>query len=807
MTHLNAEKYREFFRKLTRKERYDYQERVADILLAGRNVILRAPTGAGKTWAALAPFFYSRQIESPIADRVLYALPLRSLATSLFRETRNDAIAAGMVDVDIRLQTGETRDDRFFESDIVFTTIDQLLSSYLFHPVSLPARKIGNINAGALIGSLIVFDEFHLLEPGKSMSTAIEMLDRLVSGSPLAQFVLMTATLCTDTVEWLAQKLNADIVTLPLEEVAALPSQEGKKRFYRLIDRPMTVEDIVACHSSKRTIVLANSVSRAQQLFAELTSSDGRKRFSENTEFRLLHSRYLPEDRKAAEDCLADWFGPKVTRSDVVLVTTQVIEAGMDLSCDNLHTELAPMNSLVQRGGRCARRRNETGTVWVYELEESPDGKRRLGPYRDRAVIVDDTRKTLIASLSNPDTPVASHEELAWVDCVHADEERKALGNLRNLNGIRDAVHLAMDGDNANAARELVRDVDSIDVIVTATPDEIRFDRKQWPRAISIPRMSLWTLRDAIESKKAPWVVKTAREKDVLPGGGLFVEWIPLRTKEELPTAGWMIAVHPNFASYSPKLGLQLGVAGVPMSLEPRVRPAFTQYSYEFEPYSLHIRRVRDAAIKHFGKCQRAAELLGNRYGVTKNDVERWVDVACALHDIGKLATGWQTPIMNWQNLKDDEAGRTLRNGPIAHSDFDPETDRTRQRDNQFRRPPHAAEGAWAVSGMLAASLEEIAARAIFTAITRHHVTWSEELGNYAFPESAANEVRSTVGDLLPPATVRLLDKPGEVTRRDDFRSCLLRFHDLTDAPAWAAYAWIVRRLRLADQASLKGDQ
>lgn len=799
--------FESFFGKLTGNDPHAFQVTVSQKLVAGRNVILRAPTGAGKTWSVLAPFLHARCAGIGFADRVLYALPLRSLATSLFRETCGCAAKARMSDVEIRLQTGETREDRFFESDIVFTTIDQLLSSYLFHPVSLPARRIGNINAGALIGSLIVFDEFHLLEPGKSMSTAIEMLDRLVSGSPLAQFVLMTATLCTDTVEWLARKLNADIVTLSPEEVAALPSQQGKKRYYRWIDRPMTIEDVVANHGGKRTIVLANSVGRAQQLFAKLTSPECHKRFGEKTEFRLLHSRYLPDDRKAAEECLADWFGPKATRTDVVLVTTQVIEAGMDLSCDNLHTELAPMNALVQRGGRCARRRNETGIVWVYELEESADGGRRLGPYRDRAVVVDDTRKILIASLRNPDTPIASHEELAWVDAVHKTEERKALEDLQNLNGIRNAVHLAMDGDNPNAARELVRDVDSLDVIVTATPEEIRFDRKQWPRAVSVPRMSLWALRDAIESKGSPWVVKAAQEKDVLPGGGLLVDWVELRSEKELPTAGWMIAVHPNFASYSPKLGLQLGVAGDAMSIEPRVRPAFTQYSYEYEPYSLHIRRVRDAAAKHSGKCHHAAELLAKRYGVAKNDVERWVDLACSLHDVGKLAIGWQTPIMSWQNLKDDESGKVRRKGPIAHSDFDPETDRSRQRDPQFRRPPHAAEGAWAVSAILADSLGEVAARAIFTAITRHHVTWSEELASYAFPHSATEEVRSTVADLLPPDMVRLLDKPSERTRRDDFRSCLVRFHDLTDAPAWAAYAWIVRRLRLADQASLKGDQ
>lgn len=99
-----------------------------------------------------------------------------------------------MRSIDIRIQQGEQKGDPFFEADLTFTTIDQLLSSYLFHPLSLSSR-LGNINAGALVGSLVVFDEYHLLEPERSMATSIEMLDRLMEGARLAQFVLMTATI------------------------------------------------------------------------------------------------------------------------------------------------------------------------------------------------------------------------------------------------------------------------------------------------------------------------------------------------------------------------------------------------------------------------------------------------------------------------------------------------------------------------------------------------------------------------------------------------------------------------------------
>lgn len=78
-------RFAEFFHRSFGRTPYQYQERVASEVLAGKNAVLVAPTGAGKTLAALAPFFYAKHQGQPLADRVLYALPLRSLASALHR--------------------------------------------------------------------------------------------------------------------------------------------------------------------------------------------------------------------------------------------------------------------------------------------------------------------------------------------------------------------------------------------------------------------------------------------------------------------------------------------------------------------------------------------------------------------------------------------------------------------------------------------------------------------------------------------------------------------------------------------------
>ena len=91
-----------------------------------------------------------------------------------------------------------------------------------------------------------------------------------------------------------------------------------------------------------------------------------------NTPIRLLHARFFKQDRQSKESELQDLLGPRA-KGPAILIATQVIEAGMDISCDHLHTELCPMNSLVQRAGRCARFPHETGIVHVYNLPDEPN--------------------------------------------------------------------------------------------------------------------------------------------------------------------------------------------------------------------------------------------------------------------------------------------------------------------------------------------------------------------------------------------------------------------------------------------------
>jgi CRISPR-associated endonuclease/helicase Cas3 len=805
--------YPEFFRSLTENSPYPYQERVASNLFDGRSLIFRAPTGAGKTWAVTAPFLYSLAIGNQFADRLLYALPLRSLATSLHASVHtamNDAGSFGEVSTTAKdreygnsmrhcsLQIGGQKDDPFFESDLVFTTIDQLLSSYLFLPVSLPDR-LGNMNAGALVGSLVIFDELHLFDPDTALGTTIEMLDRLKG---ICQFVLMTATLSSEGIRWLAKKLGAVALTLTDDEVRELPSQRTKERTWNWSSAALTAQQIHDSHNGGRTIALVNTVDRAQKLFEEV---DVLFRGTKTVRL-LLHSRFYPGDRKAIENRLASHFGPKATQSDVVLITTQVIEAGIDISTDHLHTELAPMNALVQRAGRTARYQHRNiGRVTVYEIET-------LGPYREitQQQLIAATR-TALEGLAEAGNPIDFAEEQSWIEQVHRGEA-KQLARYEFLTERRTRVHQAMDTGNRGLLPELVRDINSINILLSENPEAVDFSKRAWPRMLSVSPYALYKpLRPHFE--KTPhesWVVKAAvvstdETRDVR------FDWNSLKSEKDLASQ-WLIAIHPHFATYDPILGLVLGRSGPALPIEYADLPPFQRYQYQFESWVDHASRIVNQSQKMRPAYKRGTELLAESLGLTASAVEELIDLACRLHDAGKLADAWQEAAWSWQNDRDKRRGHPLRTRiPIAHTSYDPIADKPFQNRPEYNLPPHAVEGAYAVCESVTTHLvsrngEEkglLASLAAVSAIARHHGPRTHKLSPFSISSinSEMNKDVEIAGSALKQFFLRRCDSPSQGRL---FGQGLFRAGNESNEPAWALYSVLIRRLRLSDQASFK---
>lgn len=717
-------RFRAFFTKLTGHRPYDYQVEVARLLADGEHVILRAPTGAGKTWATLAPYLYLRDKGGP--TRLIYALPLRTLAQGIYQEACERLPKIGFDRDQVTIQTGDQPDDEFLQRGrVIVTTYDQVLSGLLHGPYGLSDR-LHNVNAAAIVGALVVFDEFHLMEPDRAFLTAVAGL-RLYRG--LTQSVWMTATATAALEGQIRSALNAR--TVPNNETeqtsmyAVLPSVATVRRFWHMADTPLTAEAVLAAHE-RRSIVIVNTVGRAQAMFAALDAL--RQSMNQQFELVMLHSRFFKADREHKEKRLRELFRPG-SHSSAILVATQVVEAGIDITCEHLHTELCPMSALIQRAGRCARYPGEIGMVHIYPL---PPEDRNWLPYgtlqgpdptlgRTEATLRAAGESSLANRLLDPATAAA------WVQAVHGDHDVQSVrdgwsGRMTTVLG-----RIATNVTSAHKAgiADLIRD-ESVDQVRVIVADE------KWlpdtPGEREGVTVSRWSLRVAVldalrAGVPAGWVYDWTLEPP----------WRPIAEEDDLKTA-YVVCLPPAIARYDPVSGLHLGEAGTvwsPVRTPPK-RPGHLALRYE--PWAEHACLVAKEAERRLVEDGLEDGLLGRgfltRYGLPPASMRDAVRATALLHDLGKLRTRWQ----EWAKLVQTDRDPTYQHTePLAHTDYDPTCPEDRERERRFRskRPPHAAPGAFYAPVLLPSLLPHVPAKkkpyvlaACVAAILSHHGGW-----------------------------------------------------------------------------------
>jgi CRISPR-associated endonuclease/helicase Cas3 len=708
-------------------------------------VLLRAPTGSGKTETAIAPFLFAKVLEiQDFPNKLIYIVPLRTLATSLRDRTKNYVIDweksyPPKRPLIVTLQTGENPEDPRFEGDIIFCTIDQLLSSFLSIPYSV-GRGSANVNAGVVFASYLVFDELHLLDPDRSFATTLKLLEQVQGISP---YLLMTATLTHELAQQIQQEVTPrkghpeDVLDLVNVEGDDLAKIEGsRKRLFSPSTEPLSAEvilqDIQKC-DRKRVIVICNTVAKSQSLFQDLRAiAPG------NILITLLHSRFLPEDRKKKEEDLQRIFAEGWRKQDEavcqVLISTQVVEAGINITSEVMHTQLCPMNALLQRAGRCARFRGESGQVLVYwqmrvgderqALAESEDDdetiaqtenrqRRKFLPYSDKTC--EQTWEVLQEhqASENVDSPVGFAIEENWINQVHGEEDQAQAGKRsRNKSQFEIDFDDAVFRGSRSVAENLIRHVDNRSVFMIEDPTMIDLDVSndvdvKLLQPFSLPRTTLIKIwREYLDSHDQTWIFKKVVPPEDKSGEGYTLPKAqPVKTQKEL-TESIRLVVNPKYVSYDSKIGLQIGVKDGSYQ-SPKKKPkakVSKEYSYQMDTYLGHLGRMWTCWEQDFSgellidgqptpvivsSSSAELSLAGGRFiarkffpqatlAQTTALFELLVFLAVITHDLGKLQVKWQEVMRGWQEISYQYFnGKNPRLLLLAHTDFNPDDKET----------------------------------------------------------------------------------------------------------------------------------
>jgi CRISPR-associated endonuclease/helicase Cas3 len=550
-------------------------------------------------------------------------------------------------------------------------------------------------------------------------------------------------------------------------EDADLQDIEGNRcRTFRAISEPLTAEVIlndIKRYQRQRVIIICNTVSQSQGLFRNLDelNQDGELTIT------LLHSRFLPEDRAKKEAYLKETFAQNWRQDEDntchVLISTQVIEAGLNITCEVMHTHLCPMNSLLQRAGRCARFRGERGEVYVYrsfqvnpvnaqlaeadlenEPEEPTQKKQNFLPYTNEiceltwAVLQEHTASEQV------NENVGFRIEEQWINTVHTEEtllqhERRA-NNQMNFFQQFNAAFCRGDESTAN---ELIRFVDARSVFVWSEPiflDDEPIDPKQL-LAFSVPISTLCKVWQDVKNLgyEIDWMFKRIEH----PKGRVTETYsqpvcVPITSRESLVTSV-RILVNPRYVYYDDQIGLLIGsdvFSNRFSSPNKPKRKIESEYSYRMDTYVGHLvlmwkcwREAFPTTLKRNGElvetqmCSVRDELLqaGGRFirakifpnaGETQAEAlfEYLVFFAVLTHDLGKLQVKWQNVMRGWQDIAHSSFnGRNPRAHLLAHTDYDPEDkeqrDRLKAYEKKYKRPNHAVESAFLSREILKGSL------------------------------------------------------------------------------------------------------
>lgn len=441
------------------------------------SVILRAPTGSGKTEAAL---MWAASNEERYS-RLYYVLPNIASINAMFQRLKAlfGAQFVGLLHsrareaIYRRLSSGDDLESKLKDQGNAGMLSAVARSIWFPVRVCTPHQilrfslrgKGWETMLAEFPRALFVFDEVHAYDPrlvGQIIATA--MLARRWMAESAFVSATMPSFLANLIKRNFTEEGSAEPKFLLPDAVQDRQVVERKRHILHLEEGHLSdyvsriIDDM---ERGLRVLIVCNTVSASQQIFMSLRETL-KKKYAEDTIdndlLMLIHSRFTRRDRSSKEYRIMD-----PARRPKILVSTQVVEVSLDISYDVAYLEPAPIDALIQRMGR-VNRYGEKGLAPIHLV------KNEISPrsvYREKERINRSIQE--LSELSRKGVPVSESDLVEAAERVYSggyNEEETDLFNqgINNLE-LQDFENEMLAGASEDWKDQILSDSWGIDIL------------------------------------------------------------------------------------------------------------------------------------------------------------------------------------------------------------------------------------------------------------------------------------------------------------------------------------------------------
>ncbi|MEG0073285.1 MAG: CRISPR-associated helicase Cas3', partial [Clostridia bacterium] len=299
------------------------------------NLIILAPTGTGKTEGALL------WINN---DKGFYTLPLKVASNSIYERIRDKynyskvaLLHSDSIGYYIDEENGFQKyaKAKALSMPLTVCTVDQLFK--------FPFKALGTeIYPATLKYSKVIIDEIQMYS---STIIACLIIGLKIITDMGGKFAIITATLPP----FIKTLINENIGETKYLYKQFTDVKFSKRHIIQIKGEELDLDKILESAEDKKVLVICNTVSKAQEIYKKLKSKNN------EIDINLIHSRYIKKDRDELEKKILDFTTKDSVNKKGIWVSTQIVEASLDIDFDELHTEMCIADSLLQRVGRCYR--------------------------------------------------------------------------------------------------------------------------------------------------------------------------------------------------------------------------------------------------------------------------------------------------------------------------------------------------------------------------------------------------------------------------------------------------------------------